>query len=310
MILGFIKPNFPNEKRVALLPEDLEINNNQILIEKGFGSFLDITDEEYIKKGARILEREDVITQSEALFSLKLIQPSDYSLLQENQMIIGWTHPNGSGNDFMIQQAIPKNLIIVDLDNIYPKIYYKDHSYDIPNVPKNFIRKNSFISGFASVNHALLSIGFIPSSSTKVAILGNGNVSQGAIKAISHFNTDIQLFYRKTMYQFIQKLDEYDIIINGIEMDSENHILFTSDLNKLKKNCLIIDAAADEGRTFEFSTFTSIDKPIINLNGRYLYCVNNAPSLFHRSASYEISKAFSKYIYNKDLNFIKEFVRK
>ena len=44
MKLGFLKPSFPNEKRVAVLPEDLTDNEicNQIFIEAGFGEFLNI----------------------------------------------------------------------------------------------------------------------------------------------------------------------------------------------------------------------------------------------------------------------------
>lgn len=304
MILGFIKPDFPNERRVAILPNDMDDIKNEILIERGFGSLLEIKDEDYIKKGAKILERDEVFYQSEALFSLKLIQPSDYDLIKANQIIIGWVHPNGSGSEFMLKQAIPKNLIIVDLDNISPKVYYKFKTYDFYNIPKNFIRKNSWISGFASVNHALQSIGLIPNTNTKVAILGSGNVSQGSFNAIAQFNTDTQLFYRKTMDQFLKRLNEFDIIINGIEIDRKNHILSNRDLKKIKQGCLIIDAAADEGGTFEFSRFTSIDKPLEYMDGIFLYCVNNAPSLYYRTSSQEISKAFSKYVYNLDSNSI------
>ncbi len=45
--------------------------------------------------------------------------------------------------------------------------------------------------------HAVMNYGSIPTSETKVAILGSGNVSQGAFSAISKFNPDIRMFYRK-----------------------------------------------------------------------------------------------------------------
>ena len=37
MILGLIKSNFPGERSVALLPEDINNFENEILIEQGFG---------------------------------------------------------------------------------------------------------------------------------------------------------------------------------------------------------------------------------------------------------------------------------
>ena len=42
MKLGFIKPNFPNERRVALLPEHVNDFPNEIIVETGFGDYLNI----------------------------------------------------------------------------------------------------------------------------------------------------------------------------------------------------------------------------------------------------------------------------
>jgi len=46
MKLGFIKPNFNNEKCVVLLPKDINDFENQLIIEKGFGRHLAIPDED------------------------------------------------------------------------------------------------------------------------------------------------------------------------------------------------------------------------------------------------------------------------
>ncbi|MCT0439995.1 N(5)-(carboxyethyl)ornithine synthase, partial [Lactococcus lactis subsp. lactis] len=101
MKIGLVKANFPGERRVPLLPKDIKDFKNEILVEEGFGKFLDIDDQDYIDKGCHILSRAEVFAESEAIFSLKLIQPTDYSHLREGQMIIGWTHPFGSGQSFM-----------------------------------------------------------------------------------------------------------------------------------------------------------------------------------------------------------------
>ena len=53
MKLGFIIPDYSCEKRVALLPEHILGFKNEIYIEKGFGKFLGISDEEYEKKGCK-----------------------------------------------------------------------------------------------------------------------------------------------------------------------------------------------------------------------------------------------------------------
>lgn len=144
MILGFIKANFPGERRVPLLPQDIKDFDNQLLIESGFGEFLDIEDVEYEKVGCKVLSREEVFKQSEAIFSLKLIQPSDYDYIKKGQIIIGWTHPYGSGKSFMKEQAVPKELIVVDLDNNFPAIYYMDKVIET-QIPAGIMERNSFL---------------------------------------------------------------------------------------------------------------------------------------------------------------------
>ncbi len=309
-IIGFIKPNYPNEKRVALLPEDINNFPNKIIIEENFGEYLNISDEEYLRVGCSIATRKEIFKECDNIFSLKLIQESDYSLLRENQMIIGWTHPTGSGASFMRNIAILKNLIIVDLDNIHPKVYYKDRSISIDFIPKNFIKRNSYYAGFSSVIHALLNYGIIPDSNTKVAILSPGNVAQGAFDAIAKFNCYIELYYRKTLDEFYENIEKYDIIINGIEVDTPNtHIITKEMLKKLKKGTLIIDSAADAGNAIEGTHYTKIDEPIYkDENEIYYYEVNNAPSIFYRTTSRYLSKQFSKYIFSNDVEIFRKLI--
>lgn len=304
MKLGFIIPNYPGEKRVALLPEHIDKFKDEIIIEKDFGKNLNISDEEYQNKGCIISTRKKIFLECDAIFSLKLIQPNDYELLEENKIIVGWTHPTGSGKEFMAI-AKEKKIKIIDIDNIYPSLYVGDEVIPIKTLKKNFIRKNSELAGISSCYHALISHGFLPDSNTKVAILSIGNVSQGCIQLFSKFNSEIRVFTRSNMDELKSSLYKYDIIVNGIEINgSENHILTLKDQEKLKKGCLVIDAAADAGGAIEGTVFTDMSKPIYEKNGKYYYVVNNAPSVFFRKASFEISKSISKNILKKGIELL------
>lgn len=302
MKIGFIKPTYCGEKRVALLPEHITPDfENELIVEKGFGLNLGIGDAEYEKKGCRILDRVGIFAECDTIFCLKLIQPEDYGYLREGQMIIGWTHPTGSGTEFYQNVAIKKNLKIIDLDNIYPTANIGNTHIPITFIEKNFVWKNSFYAGIASVQHALLTFGLFPDSNTKVAVLANGSVSQGAFYYMSKYNVDLRMFYRKTMNEFYSSIGDYDVIINGIEVDGTvKHIITQEDLKRVKKNCLLIDAAADAGNAIEGTHYTSLTDPLYEENGLFFYEVNNAPSLLFRRTSFEISKAFSKWVYKKD----------
>ncbi len=309
MILGFIKANFPGERRVPLLPKDIVDFDNQLLVETGFGSLLDIDDAEYEKAGCKILSREEVFKQSDAIFSLKLIQPSDYDYIKKGQLIIGWTHPYGSGKSFMKDQAYPKELIVVDLDNGYPAIYYKDEVIRT-NLPSGILERNSFYAGYAGVLDDLLKFGILPDESTKIAVLGSGNVSQGAFHGISKFSSNVKMYYRRTLPVFKETFSSYDIIVNGIEISAGSEpILSLDDQKHLKKGTFIIDTAADAGNTIEANHFTSMGDSIYEKDGIYYYCVPNTPSIAYRNVSALISKQLSKYVFKDNVDVFKKAIK-
>lgn len=310
MKLGFVKPNYPNEKRVALLPKDIVDFDNEIIIESGFGEYLDFMDQDYVDAGCQIFSREEIFRTCEAIFSLKLLQEPDYPLIRNGQIIIGWTHPFSSGAKFMELQGIPKELIVVDLDNIHPHVHFKKKKIPIDWIPKNFVAGNSFNAGYAAALHAVTAYGMIPTAETRVAILSPGNVAQGAFYAMAKLGANVRMFYRKTMSEFLDSIGDFDIIISGIEVDTPGmHIISKAQLKKAKKNCLIIDAAADTGSAIEGSRSTTIDNPIYKEDGIYYYNVNNTPSVLYRSSSKIVSECFSKHVYRYDVRKFMELAR-
>lgn len=306
MKIGLIIPNFKNEKRVALLPSDIcIIQNNNLVIEKGFGKNLGIGDDEYAACGCTIMQREEIFKNADIVFSLKLIQPSDYKFLQPGQIIMGWIHPFGSGHDFYNNIAKPNNLTIIDTDSTNPRIFCGDFCEKIEEIDVNFCAENSVISGKSSVLHALLSFGTINPNNKRVAVLSSGNTAQGAFIELSKLGFEPKIFYRKTLHEFLNSIGEYDIIVNGIEINDGNYHIIDKELTKkIKKGTLIIDAAADAGGAIELSKYTTIDNPIYSIDGIYYYCVNNAPSILYKDASKIISEKFSKHIFNLDFEFI------
>ncbi len=59
----FIKPDYPNEKRLALLPVHIQDFKNQILVEKGFGECIDIPDADYMAKACSVKSREEIFKE-------------------------------------------------------------------------------------------------------------------------------------------------------------------------------------------------------------------------------------------------------
>lgn len=310
MKIGLVVPSYPNEKRVALLPNDIEAFPDELLVETGFGSTMGIADAEYEKRGCSVLPRAKIFEACDTIFALKLLQPRDYPLIRSGQMIVGWTHPTGSGTTFMREQVEPKGLKIVDLDNAYPRLYYKGKSAHLDFLPRNFLFKNSFYAGFSSTMHAFLNYGAYPDPSMRIAVLGNGNTAQGVFHFLSKFTDNIRMFYRKTMSEFKDEIGTFDVIVNGIEVDIPNfHLVTREDIAKTKPGCFFIDAAADAGNTIEGTRYTSIDNPMYEEDGRFFYEVNNSPSLIYRTSSKFLSKTFADCLFRPGFERLKQVLK-
>lgn len=302
--IAFIRPNYPNEKRVALLPQDIGLlleSGVHPLVETGFGSSLNIPDDDYAVSGASIVSRIEAFRQN-IIFSLKLIQPTDYHLLKFGHKIIGWMHPTGSGFDFYFNIAKNKKIQIIDLDSVYPRLY-GDSVTDLDIEPKHFFWKNSMFAGIASIKLGHQWFNLSSSVQKSVAVLGSGSVSQGAFYELSRLGILPRMFYRKTLSIFYSSINQFDLIVNGIEVDSERHIMNRACIESTKKDCLIIDAAADAGRAIEGTSYNSLASPVSEVFGRRYILVNNAPTLLASEASQFISSVLAGGVLLQSLNY-------
>ena len=111
----------------------------------------------------------------------------------------------------------------------------------------------------------------------------------------------------KNLTEFKDQLGKFDIIVNGIEIGkNDKRIITLEEQKKIKKGCLIIDSAADGDGAIEGTKYTTIHDPIYEKEDKFYYVVNNAPSIFYREASKEISKSLSKNIFRKGIDYLLE----
>jgi N5-(carboxyethyl)ornithine synthase len=296
--MGFVRPLLPGEMRVALLPEHVDSCFGEVVIESGYGSSLGIDDSTYSSRGAQIASRGEIFESCDYVYSLKILQPSDHSLLRKGQTIIGWTHPETHGKDFFNTVCREKEIKIIDLDNRHPSLFFGQHKVPLRSIRSGFLDQNSKNAGFASVHHAFASLGLLPWDVGPVAVLAAGSVSQGSLSYLNRMGHHTDLYTRSTMGLFLERIGSYNVVVSGI--DSLTTVVSRDDLAKMAEGSVIIDAAANVGGAIEGIRFTSIESPLYEEEGKHFYCVPNSPSLFFRSASATLSEAFATEIYPQD----------
>lgn len=282
--IGFVISHKENESRRAIIPADIvKIKNKEhIFIECGYGDVLGLTDDDYINAGATIVSREQAL--SCPIVCDPKIGDAEYLENLHNQTIFGWVH--AVQNKDICDKIVAGKLTALAWEDMY-----KDGRH-------TFYRNNE-IAGEAAVMHAFQCHGIFPYG-LKVAVLGRGNVAMGAIKALHYLCANVKMYDRRTEKQFVAELSDFDVVVNAILWDTNrrDHIIYASDLKRMKRGAMIIDISCDRAGGIETSIPTTIDKPDYMVDGVRHYVVDHTPSLFFKTSSEEISRAIVGYIDN------------
>jgi N5-(carboxyethyl)ornithine synthase len=132
----------------------------------------------------------------------------------------------------------------------------------------------------------------------KVAVIGRGNAAKGALTTLTRLGAHVTVVDRKTEKLFQAEMDKYDVIVNALLWDTKrkDHIIYKTDLQKLKKGAFIIDVSCDRNGAIESSVPTTIEEPVYYVDGVLHYAVDHTPSIFYKSASKMLSALIADYI--------------
>ena len=133
---------------------------------------------------------------------------------------------------------------------------------------------------------------------TKVAVIGRGNTARGAVKVLNMLGADVHQYDRRTEKLLQLELGQYDVIINCILWDvlRKDHIIYRSDLKRMKRNSMIIDVSCDRNGGVESSIPTTIENPTYMVDGVMHYAVDHTPALFYKTFTQNNSEVIWQYI--------------
>ena len=181
----------------------------------------------------------------------------------------------------------------------------KQQVYDIVNVMKyNKLRKQMNISG-SNFHNVHVMLGAPGTAKTTVArYMGQMMFNEKLLpdnRYICINGAELKGKYVGHSAPNTKKLFEnYDVIINAILWDTtrKDHIIYRSDLKRMKRGSIIIDISCDRNGGIETSVPTTIENPIYVVDGVAHYVVDHTPSLFYKTTSGSLSEVFVQYIDN------------
>ncbi|MBO4600072.1 MAG: N(5)-(carboxyethyl)ornithine synthase [Bacteroidales bacterium] len=271
-----------NEKRRTLVPADVKhiLHPQQIYIEEGYGEVLGYADSDYTQFGIHTATRQEVLRKD--IVADPKIGDAEYLETLDGQTTFGWLH--AVQNRDITDKIISRRLTCFAWEDMYE------------NGRHSFWRNNE-IAGEAAVFHAYMCHGIFPYN-TRAAVLGRGNIARGAVKTLNYMGAEVMQYDRKTERLFQQELDGFDVIVNAILWDTsrKDHIIYRSDLKRMRRNALIIDVSCDRNGGVETSIPTTIENPTYVVDGVTHYVVDHTPSLFWKTTTETLSAEFIKYI--------------
>ncbi|MEW4560900.1 NAD(P) transhydrogenase subunit alpha [Bremerella sp. JC770] len=129
MIVAVLRENFPGEQRVALVPgsvPNLTKAGATVLIEKGAGTAAGFPDQQYVDKGAQLVEsRSEAFEKADVIFQVRSYGANpeagkaDLDYMKPGQIVIGMADP--LGNLAAIQEVASRQAKLFALEMI-PRI--------------------------------------------------------------------------------------------------------------------------------------------------------------------------------------------
>ena len=189
--MGFLISHKNGEKRRALLPINMEHikNLDALYFEKGYGLSVGVLDEEYERLGCHVVSREEVLN-CDVITDVKLGDADYLSLIGDNKILFGWAHAV-QNVDFTSKM----------IENLHTVIAWEE----IFENGRYIFYRNREVAGEAAVMHAFRYSGKMPYDS-KVAILGNGQTTKGALRILHGLGANVDVYGRKLEDLFKKKM--------------------------------------------------------------------------------------------------------
>ncbi|MCJ7420254.1 alanine dehydrogenase [Sphingomicrobium astaxanthinifaciens] len=316
MRIGVPKEIKNHEYRVGLTPSSvahLAARGHELFVETQAGSGIDFSDDDYIAAGAQIMpDAKSVFEAADMIVKVKEPQPQEVAMLEPRHILYTYLHlaadrPQTEG---LIQSGATC-------------IAYETVTSPAGTLP--LLKPMSEVAGRLSIQagaHYLekekggrgVLLGGVPGVNPgKVAIIGGGVAGINAAMMATGMRADVTIYdinpdrlaeldlhfgsTIKTQYaskpMIERALEESHLVIGAVLVPgaAAPKLVTREMLKKMKRGCVIVDIAIDQGGCFETSRPTTHDDPVYEVDGIIHYCVANMPGAVARTSTFALNNA-------------------
>ncbi|MCM0607037.1 MAG: alanine dehydrogenase [Xanthomonadaceae bacterium] len=320
MIIGVPKEIKNKENRVGMViagVRSLTQSGHTVLIQKNAGVGAGITDDEYIRAGAKIIESpKEIFDRSDMIVKVKEPLPEEYPLLREGQILYTYLHL--AADDRLTKALMERKIVGI----AYETIELPDHTLPLlapmsavagrmaTQIGATYLQhdhggKGMLLGGVTGVDRAnvvILGGGVVGINSAKMAV-GLGarvtlfDVNVGRLDYLSDiFGNEITTLYSNSE-QIEKAVVNADLVIGAVLVTGAKapKLVTREMVSKMKPGGVIVDVAVDQGGSVETCRPTSHEHPTYNVDGVIHYAVPNMPGAVPRTSTYALTNVTMKY---------------
>lgn len=319
MIIGVPREIKREEYRVGITPfgvKEVKKDGHVILVESGAGTGSGVTDEEYLRAGADIVERAELFETADLIVKVKEPLPPEYGLFRERQALFTFLHL--APNRELAEVLLEKNITALGYETLE-----KDGMLPLLSPMSEIAGRMAPIMGAYYLQRVHGGTGVLPTGAVgvkpaKAVILGAGIVGTNAARVCEGLGMDTIVINRGR--ERLQKIDEIfmgrvktlpltsssisgeiadtDIVIGAMLVRGGKTPVLISKamLRTMKRGAVIVDVSVDQGGCAATSRPTTHDDPVYEVDGIIHYTVANMPGAYPRTSTLALTNATLPYI--------------
>ena len=319
VLVGIPKEVKNNEFRVSNTPAGvhaLVLAGHTVFVEKSAGLGSAITDADYVKAGATILDTADEVwAKSEMIIKVKEPIAEEYHRMRKGQILFTYLHLAASREctDAIIKSGVTAIAYeTVEVNRTLPLL-----------APMSEVAGRMSIQvGAAALQRPNggrgVLLGGVPGVAPgKVVVLGGGSVGVSAASMATGLRADVTLLdinlkrlaeiddifqgrvktVASSPYAIEELVMDADLVIGGVLIPGAAAPKLVTDamVAKMKPGSVLVDVAIDQGGCFEGSRATTHADPTFKVHNSLYYCVANMPGAVPATSTAALSNATLKY---------------
>jgi alanine dehydrogenase len=320
MIVGVPREIKNKENRVGMVIAGVRAltgAGHKVIVQHNAGVGVGITDEEYRRAGATIVEAaKEVFDKSDMIVKVKEPLPEEYALLREGQILYTYLHL--AADERLTKALMERKIVGIAYETIQPAdgslpllapmsavagrmatqigATYLQHDHGGKGMLLGGVtgveRANVVVlgGGIVGVNAAKMAVGL----GAKVAILDTNVHRLDYLADI--FGNEITTLYSNA--ESVEKcVTKADLVIGAVLVPGAKapKLVSRDMVAKMQPGGVIIDVAVDQGGSVETCRPTSHEHPTFTVDGIIHYAVPNMPGAVPRTSTYALTNVTLKY---------------